>query len=228
VAEGDAPLSIPRRTALYFRSDQQRAARQLSVALGGVTAQLAPLGQTSPIELAVGEGFPVAEPIKPPTQAARPAPPTMVADSAPGQAAAALGRVGLRVMVPTVRPQYSRLSTQEGVRAYRLSAGRNKGTWPALTFTFQDGSRAGRYWQVQQTTMPAPPVLEGANTTVQRPRLGRRYQVVFDGKNPRTLAFRTGGTWYWISNTLDTSLTAAQMIAIADGLRPLAGGRRAP
>ena len=41
-------------------------------------------------------------------------------------------------MVPTVRPEYSRLSTQEGVRAYRLSAGRNMGTWPALPFTFED------------------------------------------------------------------------------------------
>jgi LCP family protein required for cell wall assembly len=228
VAEGDAPLTVPRTTALYFSSDQQRAARQLSVALG-VPAQLAPAGQAWPIELDVGQGFPVTDPIKPPVRANRPAPPAMVSDSAPGQAAASLGRIGLRVMVPTVRPQYSRLSTQEGVRAYRLSAGRNKGTWPALTFTFQDGSRAGRYWQLQETTMPAPPILEGANTTVQRPRLGRRYQIVFDGKNPRTLAFRLRGTWYWISNTLDTHLTTAEMIAIADGLRPLAGsGRGSP
>jgi LCP family protein required for cell wall assembly len=233
-AEGDAPLDVPRHTALYFRGDQQRAARQLAVALGGVPAQLARSSQTAPIELVVGQGFPVTQPIKPPVKAPRPTPPTMVEDSAPGQGAAAIARTaGLRIMVPTLRPPESRLSTQEGVLAYRLRAG-NRGSWPAVAFTFQDGTRIGRYWNVQATTMPSPPILEAADTILAPRRNGRRYQIVFDGKNPRTLAFRSGRTWYWISNTLDTNLTEAQMIAIADGLKPLPGSgprrpaRRAP
>jgi len=218
VAEGDAPLDVPRESTLYFRSDQQQAARQLSGALG-IPAKLAPAGQPWGIELDVGAGFPVDNPIRPPTRAQRPAPPVMVSDSGPAQAASGLGGVGFRLLVPTVRPSLSRLSTQEGARAYRISKG-SRGSWPAVTFTFEDQSRIGRYWQVQETTMPAPPILEGANTTIVRKRLHRRYQIVFDGKNPRTLAFRTGGVWYWISNTLDTNLTSAQMIAVADGLRP--------
>src|SRR5581483_5028406 len=167
----------PRESTLYFRSDQQRAARQLSGALG-IPAKLAPAGQQWGIELDVGAGFPVNDPIRPPARAERPAPPVMVPDSGPASAAAGLGGVGFRLLVPTVRPSLSSLSTQEGARAYRISRG-SRGSWPAVAFTFEDRTRSGRYWQVQETTMPDPPILEGANTTVVRKRLHRRYAIVF-------------------------------------------------
>jgi LCP family protein required for cell wall assembly len=225
VADGDAPAGTPERTAILFRGDRQAAARALSRALkGDPQALLAPADQPrdQPLVLTVGPEFPTNAPFKPPApkkKAKPPAPPAMRADPAPRQAARALGRVGLRVLAPTEVPVASRLAREEGVWAYHIRVG--DGSAPAIVFTFQDARYAGRYWNVQATRMADPPLLRNP-TVILKPRAhGRRYQLTYDGKTLRTLAFRSGGVWYWISNTLDGMLTDREMLAIADHLEPL-------
>src|SRR5262249_39242587 len=68
-SDGDAAADLTGHTALYFRGDQQRAARQLTGALAGsVGAELAPPDQpkAQPLILVVGPGFPTGQPLKPP------------------------------------------------------------------------------------------------------------------------------------------------------------------
>jgi hypothetical protein len=68
----------------------------------------------------------------------------------------------------------------------------------------------------------ADPPLTRNPTVILNPRAhGRRYQLTYDGKELRTLAFRSRGTWYWISNTLDDALSDKEMLAVADSLAPL-------
>jgi LCP family protein required for cell wall assembly len=226
-SDGDAPPGTTQATSLYFEGGTETQARALTARLDNVPARLAPPDAAGGpgLVLVLGAGFPVTHPFKPPAPKVahavrRPKGPPMVADPAPRQLAKGLGGVGLRVLVPTLRPAGSRLARQDPIRAYRIKAG-GRDSFPALVYTFEDDSNAGRFWNVQETTMPDPPLL-GLPTTVTPPRAnGRRYQLYFDGSTLRTLAFRAGDTWYWISNTLDGSQTERAMLAVADGLKPL-------
>jgi LCP family protein required for cell wall assembly len=222
-SEGDAPTALAGRSGLYFLGSQEGAARQLAgVLAGGVGAELAPSGQpaSEPLLLVVGPGFPVTRPLKPPPRPKRrrATPPAIVADPSIRQKAlAVLPRGGVPVLVPTSRPASSRLSDLEGIRKYDIRVG-ERDYYPAVCFTFQ-APGVGSYWDVQETTMPDPPIVRSSTTTVVSPR--RRYQLTYDGAKLRTLAWQRGRTWYWISNSLDSALTDRQMVAIADGMRDL-------
>ena len=50
---------------------------------------------------------------------------------------------------------------------------------------------------------------------------GRRYQLYYDGRRLRLVAWKTRRAVYWISNTLSQSLNNRQMLAIADSLTRL-------
>ena len=175
-----------------------------------------------PLVLTVGPGFSVNAPFKPPAPKKKPtppAPPVMRSDPTPRQAARALGPAGLRVLAPTEIPAASKLATDEGVYKYRIRVG--DGSTPAFVFSFEDNRFAGADWDVQATRMADPPLLRNP-TVILKPRAhGRRYQLTYDGTTLRTLAFRSGGVWYWISNTLDGKLTDREMLAVADHLEPL-------
>jgi len=235
VSDGNAPPGTPERTALLFRGDRQAEARALSRALkGDPIALLAPPSQpkSRPLVLTVGPDFPTNAPLKPPApkktpKAATPAPPAMRSDAGPRQAARALGRPGLRVLVPTRVPVRSRLASNEGAYAYRIKVSDDRSA-PAMVFTFEDLSHPGRYWNVQATTMADPPLLRNPTVVLKPGARGRRYQLTYDGKTLRTVAFRSRGTWYWVSNTLDGALGEREMLAVADGLAPLYPERSRP
>ncbi len=225
VAGGDAPAGTLERTAILFRGDRQAAARTLSRSLkGDPQALLAPADQPRdrPLVLTVGPDFTVNAPFKPPAPKKKPtppAPPVMRSDPGPREAARALGAAGLRVLAPTVIPAASKLASEEGAYKYRIRVG--DGSTPAFVFTFEDNRYAGADWNVQATRMADPPLLRNP-TVILKPRAhGRRYQLTYDGTTLRTLAFRSGGVWYWISNTLDGKLTDREMLAVADHLEPL-------
>ena len=50
---------------------------------------------------------------------------------------------------------------------------------------------------------------------------GRKYELFYDGSSLRLVAWRTGSTVYWVSNTLSSSLGNRQML----GPRPRSVGR---
>ena len=77
----------------------------------------------------------------------------------------------------------------------------------------------GEYYGIQGTTWKDPPILDGADTT--RRVNGRRFELHYDGKRLRLVAWRTRRGAYWVSNTLSQSLTRNQMLAIAESLTRL-------
>jgi LCP family protein required for cell wall assembly len=123
-------------------------------------------------------------------------------------------KVDFPIMVPTVREESSSLSTEEGVRAYKLADG------SAVRLTYRTG--ANDYWGIQQTSWTEAPILNGP--TIERTINGRRYKLYFSGSKLHIVAFEENGAAYWVVNSLRNGLSNETMLAIARGLRPL--GRR--
>lgn len=73
--------------------------------------------------------------------------------------------------------------------------------------------RVGEYYGVQGTTWKDAPLLRGPSET--RSLGGRRFELHYDGKRLRLVAWRTSDAVYWVSNTLLQSLSEREMLAIA-------------
>jgi polyisoprenyl-teichoic acid--peptidoglycan teichoic acid transferase len=78
---------------------------------------------------------------------------------------------------------------------------------------------AGEYYGIQGMTWKDPPILD--NPDEIRETNGRRYELYYDGRRLRLVAWRTRRAVYWVSNTLSQSLNKRQMLAIADSLTRL-------
>jgi polyisoprenyl-teichoic acid--peptidoglycan teichoic acid transferase len=104
------------------------------------------------------------------------------------------------------QPRVYRIRDEKGKRhqAYRLVV--SKGV-------------AGEYYGIQGMTWKAPPILDNPDET--RVVGGRRFQLFFDGRRLRLVAWRTRRAAYWVSNTLSQSLNQRQMLAIAESLTRL-------
>jgi hypothetical protein len=100
-------------------------------------------------------------------------------------------------------------------RAYRIRA-RNGVRFPAYRMTIVLNSLLGQYYGVQGTTWLKAPILSnpGATRTIN----GKRLMEYFDGSKITMVAWETGGAAYWISNTLTSNLSNAQMLGIAASL----------
>lgn len=123
-------------------------------------------------------------------------------------------RVDFPLMVPRVREQNSQLSTEEGVRTYRIEGQR------AVRLTYLTGSN--EYWGIQQTSWLEAPVLDGP--TLERTIKGRDYKLYFTGSKLHMVAFEQDGGAYWVVNTLQNRLSNETMLAIARGMAPLGPG----
>ena len=78
---------------------------------------------------------------------------------------------------------------------------------------------AGEYYGIQGMTWKDPPILD--NPDEVRETNGRRYELYYDGRRLRLVAWRTRRAVYWVSNTLSQSLNKRQMLAVADSLTRL-------
>jgi LCP family protein required for cell wall assembly len=78
---------------------------------------------------------------------------------------------------------------------------------------------AGEYYGIQGMTWKDPPILD--NPDEIRETNGRRYELYYDGRRLRLVAWRTRRAVYWVSNTLSQSLNKQQMLAVADSLTRL-------
>jgi polyisoprenyl-teichoic acid--peptidoglycan teichoic acid transferase len=97
-------------------------------------------------------------------------------------------------------------------RAYRIR-GRDGTRYPAYRMTIVLNSVLGQYYGVQGTTWLKAPILStpGATRTIH----GKRLMEFFDGSRITMVAWETGGAAYWISNTLTSNLSNAQILGIA-------------
>jgi LCP family protein required for cell wall assembly len=150
----------------------------------------------------------------------------LTGDVADGQAQAASLRVRrLPVYFPRVIASGSRFCTDgtctEGPiansypRGYTIRA-RGGTRYPAYRMTLALNPVLGEYYGVQGTTWQQAPILDspGATRTVG----GKHLLLYFDGSKLTTVAWKTAGAVYWISNTLTENLSNGQMLAIAASL----------
>ena len=79
--------------------------------------------------------------------------------------------------------------------------------------------RIGEYYGVQGLAWKAPPILDDPDRTIRRGN--RRFQLYYDGKRLRMVAWKTKRGVYWVSNTLTQSIGEDQMIGIAASLKRL-------
>jgi hypothetical protein len=75
----------------------------------------------------------------------------------------------------------------------------------------------GQYYGVEGTTWQHPPILSGTHDT--RVVAGKTLQIYRQGSKIVLVAWRTRAGVYWISNTLTSDLSNAQIVAIAASLK---------
>jgi LCP family protein required for cell wall assembly len=78
----------------------------------------------------------------------------------------------------------------------------------------------GEYYGIEGMNWTNPPLFANANAT--RSIDGRLYMFVNDGAHIHDIGWRQRGVLYWVSNTLNETLTDPQMLAIARSARPVA------
>jgi hypothetical protein len=111
------------------------------------------------------------------------------------------------------------------VRAYTIPGGPGAG-WASVVEVFADGDQAGSYYDVQETRLPGPPVMQGPTSKIYAGK--RTYDLFQDGSVLRYVGFWQNQTWYWISNTFSGALTPAEMVGIAASLEPAGDAVAAP
>src|SRR3954451_13367379 len=117
------------------------------------------------------------------------------------------------LMVPHKIAQYSQLSAQEGVRAFKPLKNQHE-----VALTFEVG-QTSEYWQIEESTWKTAPILQSPSfTLIHR---GQRYQVYTSGGAVQRIALVTPQATYWVSNTILNELSNSTMLAIAESLRPL-------
>ena len=94
-------------------------------------------------------------------------------------------------------------------RAYRCKTGH--GIVPAAVVV--GTTPQGGYWDVQALRWTNPPILASPDTI--KTIGAHSYSLYYDGAKLRMVAWRVGGTAYWVSNTLDEELSNPLMLALA-------------
>lgn len=148
----------------------------------------------------------------------------LVFDSSGASALQSLGRVGLPLLVPTLRDINSSLDPTMPVRAYHIAGGPHG--YPSVVEVFENATQAGSYYDVQETQMPSPPIMQGPTSNIYA---GKRTYLLFqDGGVLRYVGFYDNHTWYWVSNTFSGALTPKEMVGIAASLQPAGAAIKAP
>jgi LCP family protein required for cell wall assembly len=128
-------------------------------------------------------------------------------------------RVPFPLMVPTVIERSSWTDSTMPVRMYWIDPGKQH---KAVRLVYRMGSN--EYWGVQMTDWDDAPVL--ADKSLTRRIKGRIYDLYYDGPKLHMVVLRTRNGRYWVVNTLLDRMSNETMLAIAKGLKPLAGGAK--
>jgi LCP family protein required for cell wall assembly len=159
----------------------------------------------------------------------RPGPPAVTANASAGRAqAAALRHVGMPVYYPRLIASGSSYCYLDGSNCYLESpspgsypreytiASRSGHSYRAYRMTLILNPLLGEYYGIQGMQWQNPPLL--ANPSYTRMAGGKRLEVFTGGGSVTTVAWRTRYGVYWVSNTLTSTLSGRQMIAIAASL----------
>ena len=77
----------------------------------------------------------------------------------------------------------------------------------------------GTVWGVEGIGWANPPILRESNTVKKFGH--RKFYVYSDGGRVRLVAWKARGATYWVSNSLELTLSRSQMLAIARSCKPL-------
>jgi LCP family protein required for cell wall assembly len=106
-------------------------------------------------------------------------------------------------------------------RAYRIKAPDGK-MKAAYRLVVPYNTLEGDYYGIQGTSWTDPPILRNPSSDT-RTINGKRLLLFYDGKQLRTVGWKTSHGAYWVQNTLQERLTNDQMLAIAGSLTRLGG-----
>lgn len=118
---------------------------------------------------------------------------------------------GMRVCAPTVQVVGWYAPSDEAARSYRIERE------PALALVGEGGP--GTHWLLMQTTWQDPPILSSPSES--RQIAGRTYDLWWEGKALRQIAWRDGPTRAWLTNSLRNDLSNRTMLALAKSCRPV-------
>ncbi len=119
--------------------------------------------------------------------------------------------IGFKLYYPVNRVTTA-LADPDLIRSYRLHGN------DAYVAVVAQGD-LGQYYDLEGTTWQSPPILSSPNQTIQSG--GRTMRLYFEGQRLRMIAWRDGRGVYWLTNTLQNSLTNRQMLAIAAAAEPV-------
>jgi hypothetical protein len=122
--------------------------------------------------------------------------------------------VRFKLMTPTVIESSSAPDQSKPVYAYRIH---DKSRAVRLVFR----TAGGAYWGIEETDFADAPVL--ADRSFRHVLGGRPYDFYYNGAKLHMIVLRQGGVTYWVVNSLLDNISNETMIAIAKGLKPLAG-----
>lgn len=131
------------------------------------------------------------------------------------QALRATIRTNMKIYYPTVRLSNS---VYQDPRTYKITKPNGKRA-SAYRMVARVTNESGQYYGIQGTTWEDPPILK--NPSEERKIRGRTYLLYFEGNKLGLIAWKKGGSVYWVSNSLLRTLKTSQMIGIATSLRRL-------
>jgi LCP family protein required for cell wall assembly len=125
---------------------------------------------------------------------------------------------GLTIYYPKLAVPRSSFSINSP-RAYKICGPHGK-CWPSYRIVLPvNGGLLGEYYGIQGTTWKDPPIIKSPSEI--RDVRGRKLMIYKDGDRIRLVAWQTKDATYWVSNTLQQSISKRDMIDIARNAKPL-------
>ena len=103
-------------------------------------------------------------------------------------------------------------------RAYKICGPHDGRCWPSYRMVF-DSNKIGEYYGLQGTKWMDPPILRSPDDTKKIG--GREFDLYYDGKRLRMVAWREKDAVYWVTNTLLQTISARDLLNIARTAKPL-------
>jgi polyisoprenyl-teichoic acid--peptidoglycan teichoic acid transferase len=197
-----ARYTVPAREQViggaFYVTAGQDAIRRTVLAWYGV-------GEDAPAPAAASAGAPAgpSAPVQPRAIQAG-----LVPDGGRGRALAAAVR-NVPLCRPTALPSGFRWPSSDVIHTYRLSG------HPAAALWATRGSGRSILWTA--TTWSDAPVLRRPSSTIERE--GRTYELWFENRRLRQVAWKQGEVSLWITNTLGNELSIEAMLQLADSCR---------
>jgi LCP family protein required for cell wall assembly len=101
-------------------------------------------------------------------------------------------------------------------RVYQIK--RSKKVYTSYRMVLKQGG-IGEYYGVQGTSWKNPPILDGPHET--RKIGNKTFELFYDGRRIRLVAWKTDEAVYWITNTLTSSISNKEMLGMARSFRKL-------